>query len=87
MNTRKGHRFPPGIIRYAVGLYYSFSLSHRDVEALLAEGVVIVTAESIRLWCAKFGSVCSRRLKRGHRVYGDTSCIDERFGERSRAAA
>mgnify|MGYP003111738178 CR=1 FL=1 len=79
MNTYKRHRFPPDIISYAVWIYYRFNLSHRDVEDLLAERGVIVTRESIRLWCIKFGAMYSRRLKQKHRGYGDTFFIDEVF--------
>ena len=79
MNTYKRHRFPPDIISYAVWLYYRFNLSHRDIEDLLAERGVIVTRESIRLWCIKFGALYARRLKRKHRGYGDTFYIDEVF--------
>jgi len=79
MNTYKRHRFPPDIISYAVWLYYRFNLSHRDIEDLLAERGIIVTRESIRLWCIKFGAIYSRRLKRKHRGYGDTFYIDEIF--------
>ena len=79
MNTYKRHRFPPDIILYAVWLYYRFSLSHRDIEDLLAERGIIVTRESIRLWCIKFGALYARRLKRKHRGYGDTFYIDEVF--------
>lgn len=35
MYTR--HRFPPEIIQYAVWLYHRFSVSHRDIEDLLAQ--------------------------------------------------
>ena len=79
MNTYKRHRFPPDIISYAVWLYYRFNLSHRDIEDLLAERGIIVTRESIRLWCIKFGAIYTRRLKRKHRGYGDTFYIDEVF--------
>jgi len=79
MNTYKRHRFPPDIISYAVWLYYRFNLSHRDIEDLLAERGIVVTRESIRLWCIKFGAVYARRLKRKHRGYGDTFYIDEVF--------
>jgi putative transposase len=79
MNTYKRHRFPPDIISYAVWLYYRFSLSHRDIEDLLAERGITVTRESIRLWCIKFGAIYTRRLKRKHRGYGDTFYIDEVF--------
>ena len=79
MNTYKRHRFPPDIISYAVWLYYRFNLSHRDIEDLLAERGIIVTRESIRLWCNKFGALYARRLKRKHRGYGDTFYFDEVF--------
>ena len=79
MNTYKRHRFPPDIISYAVWLYYRFNLSHRDIEDLLAERGIIVTRESIRLWCIKFGALYACRLKRKHRGYSDTFYIDEVF--------
>jgi putative transposase len=79
MNTYKRHRFPPDIISYAVWLYHRFNLSHRDIEDLLAERGIIVSYESIRLWCIKFGSKYARRLKRRHQGYGDTFYIDEVF--------
>jgi len=75
----KGHRFPPEIIQYAVWLYHRFSLSHRDIEDLLAERGITVTYESIRLWCIKFGLKYVRRLKKKHQGYGDTFFIDEVF--------
>ena len=79
MNTYKRHRFPPDIISYAVWLYYRFNLSHRDIEDLLAERGIIVSYESIRLWCKKFGPKFARRLKRKHQGYGDTFYVDEVF--------
>lgn len=79
MNIYKRHRFPSGIISYAVWLYYRFNLSHGDIEDLLAERGVIVSREAIRLWCIKSEATYSRRLKRKHRGYGDTLFIDEVF--------
>jgi len=75
----KRHRFPPEIIQYAVWLYHRFSLSHRDVEDLLAERGITVSYESIRLWCNKFGSKYAQRLRNKHQGYGDTFFIDEVF--------
>ena len=69
MNTYKRHRFSPDIISYADWLYYRFNLSHRDIENLLAERGVIVTRESIRLWCIRF-AIYARRLQRRHGGYG-----------------
>jgi len=75
----KRHRFPPGIIQYAVWLYYRFNLSCRDIEDLLAERGIAVSYESIRLWCNKFGLQYVRRLKKKHQGFGDTFFIDEVF--------
>ncbi len=79
MNTYKGNRFPSDIISYAVWRYNRFNLSHRDIEDLLAERGIIVSRESIRLWCIKFGALYGRRLKGRHWGYGDTVSIDEVF--------
>ena len=56
-----------------------FSLSLRDVELILAERGVIVTHESIRLWCTKFGADFARRLRRRRPRPGDTWHLDEMF--------
>ena len=79
MNIYKRHRFPLDIISYAVWLYFRFNLSHRDIEDLLAQRGIIVSYETIRLWCIKFGKRYARRLKRRHHGYGDTFYIDEVF--------
>ncbi len=50
-----GFRFPQEIISHAVWLYFRFSLRYRDVEELLAERGIIVTYETVRQWCRKFG--------------------------------
>ena len=73
------HWFPPAIIQYAVWLYYRFNLSHRDIEDLLARRGILVTHESIRLWCNKFGPRYAHRLRHRHRGYGDTVFMDEVF--------
>ena len=56
------HRFPPEIISHAVWLYHRYCLSFRDVEDLLAERGIIVSYETIRQWCGKFGPDYARRL-------------------------
>jgi len=74
-----GHRFPPEIISYAVWLYHRFTLSFRDVEDLLAERGVIVSYESIRRWCLKFGPRYRRSLERREGRLGDIWHVDEVF--------
>jgi putative transposase len=73
------HRFPAEIIRHAVWLYHVFSLSLRDVELILAERGVIVTHESVRNWCWKFGAEFARKLRRRRPKPGDTWHLDEVF--------
>ena len=52
----KGHRYPAEIIAHCVWLYHRLPLSLREVEELMLVRGVIVTYETIRQWCAKFGS-------------------------------
>ena len=75
----KRRRLPPAIIQHTVWLCHLFNLSHRDIEDLLARRGVLVTHESIRLWCNKFGPPFSKRLKRRHPRFGDPFFIDEVF--------
>src|ERR1700680_1041339 len=66
-DPRYRHRFPAEIIGHAVWLYHVFSLNPRDVELLLAERGVVVSYESIRQWCKKFGlTFASPRAAAGH---------------------
>ena len=60
----KGFRFPRSIISYAVWAYHRFALSLRDVEDLLAERGVIVSYESIRVWCQRFGPQIAAKIRR-----------------------
>lgn len=58
------HRFPPEMISYAVWLYHRFTLSFRDVEDLLGERGIIVSYESTRYRCKKFGPEYARKLRK-----------------------
>ena len=53
--------------------------THRDIEDLLAERGIMVSYESIRLWCNKFCPKYVNRLKGRHQGFGDTFYIDEVF--------
>ncbi len=75
----KGYRFPSEIISHAVWLYYRFSLSFRDVEDLLAKRGIVVSFETIRQWCGKFGPGYAARLKKRQGRLGDTWHLDEVF--------
>ena len=60
----KRHRFPPDVIRYAVWLYFRFTLSVRDVEELLAQRGIEVGRETVRCWVIKFGPLIAANLRR-----------------------
>ena len=67
----RGYRFPPEIISYTVWLYHRFTLSLRDIQDLLAERNIIVSYESIRQWCARFGLDYAKRLRKRRGPGGD----------------
>jgi putative transposase len=60
-------------------LPFRFSLSYRDVEELLAERGVIVTYETVRQWCRKFGQSYANELRRRRPLPGDEWHLDEVF--------
>ncbi len=74
-----GYRFPAEIISHAVWLYFRFALSYRDVEELLAERGVIVTDETVRQWCRKFGQTYANALRQRRPRPGDKWHLDEVF--------
>ncbi len=75
----KRHRFPPEVIAHTVWLYFRFALSYRDVEELLAERGVILTYETVRQWCRKFGQAYANTLRRRRPRPGDKWHLDEVF--------
>ena len=79
MTSYRRYRFPPEIISHAIWLYHRFTLSFRDVEDLLAQRGIIVSYETIRQWCRKFGAEYARALRRKQGRLGDTWYLDELF--------
>jgi putative transposase len=78
-DPRYRHRFPAEIISHAVWLYHVFSLGPRDVELLQAERGIVVSYESIRQWCEKFGQTFAGRPRRRRPRPGDKWHMDEVF--------
>ena len=74
-----GFRFPAEIIGHAVWLYHRFTLSFRDIEDLLAERGIIVTHETIRQWCLRFGQEYANSIRRRRPQPGDKWHLDEVF--------
>ncbi|MFF9490659.1 IS6 family transposase [Streptomyces sp. NPDC014676] len=75
----KGHRYPVEIISHCVRLYFRFPLSFREVEELMLERGVLVSHETIRRWCAKFGQAHANGLRRRRHRPGDKWHLDEVF--------
>lgn len=78
-STYKRYRFPIEIIQHCVWLYFRFSLSYRDVELLMAERGIVVSYETIRQWCLKFGEAYAKKLRQRRGQPGDKWHIDEIF--------
>lgn len=71
------HRYPPAVIRYAVWLYFRFTMSLRDVEDLLAERGIDVSYETVRCWIRKFGPAIAANLRRHHPAPDSVWHLDE----------
>ena len=79
MKTYKRFRYPAEIISHAVWLYHRFCLSFRDVEELLAARGIVVSYETIRRWCLKYGQKYAKSLKNTQGNLGDQWFLDEVF--------
>jgi putative transposase len=75
----RGHRFPAAIVSHCVWLYLRFPLSYRDVEEMMAEHGVVVSYETIRAWCEKFGRHYAKQIRARRGRLGDTWHLDEAF--------
>jgi putative transposase len=75
----KGFRFPSEIISHAVWLSFRFFLRFRDVEELLAQRGIVVTSETVRQWCLKFGQTYANELRRRRPRCGDKWHMEEVF--------
>jgi putative transposase len=62
-----------------VWLYFRFPLSFREVEELMLERGVVVSYETIRRWCMKFGQNYANSLRRRQPRPGDKWHLDEVF--------
>ncbi|MFF9221748.1 IS6 family transposase [Streptomyces viridosporus] len=67
------------VISHCVGRYFRFPLGFREVEELMLERGVLVSYETIRRWCAKFGQAYANALRRRRPRPGDKWHLDEVF--------
>jgi len=70
---------PEEIISECVWLYFRFGVSFRDVEEMVAARGVMVSYETIRCWCGKFGRQFADGLRRRRAEPGDKWHLDEVF--------
>jgi putative transposase len=75
----RGFRYPGEVIAHCVWLYHRFPLSFREVEEMMAERGIVVSYETIRQWCAKFGPAYAAGLRRRRPRPGDKWYLDEVF--------
>ncbi len=74
-----GFRFPAAVIGCAVRWHHRFNLRLRDIEELLLERVVVVSYESVRNWCERFGTMFACRAKAVRPSTGTTWQLDKLF--------
>jgi putative transposase len=67
------------VISQCVWLYARFPLSFREVEELRLGRGVIVSYETIRRWCLKFGQAHANALRRPRSRPGEKWYLDEVF--------
>jgi putative transposase len=75
----KGFRYPVEIIAHCVWLYHRFPLSFREVQEMMLARGIVVSHETIRQWCAKFGQTYANELRRRRARPGDKWHLDEMF--------
>lgn len=75
----KGFRFPVEIISHCVWLFHRFPLSLREVQEMMLERGIMVSHETVRQWCAKFGQTYANGVRRRQPRPGDKWHLDEVF--------
>ena len=66
----KGFRYPVEIISHCVWLYHRFPLSFREVEEMMLARGVVVSHETIRQWCQKFGQTVRHEVAHHEWAHG-----------------
>src|SRR5215469_4873991 len=75
----KWRQFEPEVILLAVGWYLRFSLSYRDVEALLGERGISVDHVTLWRWVQRYAPELERRLRKGLKATNDSWRVDETY--------
>jgi putative transposase len=75
----KGHRYPVEVVNQCVWLYFRLPLGFGEVEELMLVRGVVVSYETVRRWCDKFGPAYANQLRRRRPRPGDKWHLDEVF--------
>ncbi|MER5838784.1 IS6 family transposase [Streptomyces prasinus] len=75
----KGHRYPAEVISHCVWLHFRFPFSFREGEELMLQRGVLVSHETVRRWCAKFGQAYANGLRWRRPRPGGKWHLDEVF--------
>lgn len=75
----KWRQFERQVILLAVGWYLRFSLSYRDVEALLQEGGISVDLVTLWRWVQRYAPELERRLRKRLKATNDSWRVDETY--------
>ena len=78
-NIYAGYCYPAQIISHVVWLYHRFTLSFRDIEELLVARSIVLSYDTIRQCCKKYGSIYCNQIKKSRGQLGDTWYLDEVF--------
>ncbi|GAB3176778.1 IS6 family transposase [Streptomyces incanus] len=73
----QGHRYPVEVISHCVWLYFRFPLSFREAGELMLQRGVLVSHETVRRWCMKFGQAYANGLRRRRPRPRDKWHLDE----------
>ncbi|MEV0304866.1 DDE-type integrase/transposase/recombinase [Streptomyces prasinus] len=72
-----GHPYPVEAISRRVWLHHRFPLPFSEVEELTLGRGIVVSCETVRHWCAKFGQQYASALRRRQSRPGDKRHLDE----------
>jgi transposase, IS6 family len=75
----KWRQFEPEVILLAIGWYLRFSLSYRDVEALLQERGISVDHVTLWRWVQRYAPELERRLRKRLKATSDSWRVDETY--------
>ncbi|TAR03198.1 IS6 family transposase, partial [Lactiplantibacillus plantarum] len=79
MNHFKGRHFQKDIILVAVGYYFRFSLSYRDIVELLRDRGITVHHTTVMRWVHHYGPIFKALWRRHQTAHAKSWRIDETY--------